>query len=312
MSTSKFTISVIISTFKRPSALEKAVSSLAQQTRLPDQLVLVTKVCDPETENLVRVWCSQVTWPFDVSWVSVSETSIAAAETAGIRKAHGDIVCFIDDDAVARPDWLGRIVVWFNDPSIGAVGGRDVVHAGDHIDAAPVTVVGRLSWFGQLVGNHHGIAKNARDVDYLKGVNMSYRRGALVEPDPRLVGDFTFGYEVDMGLSAKHKGFRVIYDPTILVDHFPRPKEGLSIDSNLAFIINHNQTYLLLKHQPVFRRVCSVIYTLAMGDKATPGVLRLCWELARGEMRIRDHLVPAVRGKIMGFASYVQYCLESS
>jgi hypothetical protein len=37
--------------------------------------------------------------------------------------AHGDIVAFIDDDAVPEPDWLDQIVTAYADPAVTAAGG---------------------------------------------------------------------------------------------------------------------------------------------------------------------------------------------
>ena len=45
-----------------------------------------------------------------------------------MEAAEGSIVCFMDDDAAARPDWLERIERHHSDPTVGGAGGRDVVH----------------------------------------------------------------------------------------------------------------------------------------------------------------------------------------
>ena len=42
-------------------------------------------------------------------------------------------------------------------------------------------VVGKLAWFGRLTGNHHLGVGGGREVDVLKGVNMSFRREAIAD-----------------------------------------------------------------------------------------------------------------------------------
>ncbi|MCD5401861.1 glycosyltransferase [candidate division NPL-UPA2 bacterium] len=62
---------------------------------------------------------------------------LSETRNVGIRAAEGDIVAFIDDDAVAEPDWLENLVRPFEVPEVVAVGGR----------AVPLWLSGsRLSW----------------------------------------------------------------------------------------------------------------------------------------------------------------------
>ena len=43
----------------------------------------------------------------------------------GVREASGEIVAFLDDDAVAGPDWLASILAtYLTNPSVGAAGGK--------------------------------------------------------------------------------------------------------------------------------------------------------------------------------------------
>ncbi len=49
--------------------------------------------------------------------------SPARARNIGVRASCGDIVVFLDADGIPRPDWLARLVRWFEDPSVCVVGG---------------------------------------------------------------------------------------------------------------------------------------------------------------------------------------------
>jgi glycosyltransferase involved in cell wall biosynthesis len=48
---------------------------------------------------------------------------LSHARNAGIDKARGEIVLFIDDDALAEADWLSRMLQAFEDPEVAAAGG---------------------------------------------------------------------------------------------------------------------------------------------------------------------------------------------
>jgi hypothetical protein len=73
--------------------------------------------------------------------------------------------------------------------------------------------------------------------------------------------------------------------------------------AGLAFITNHNQTYVLLKHLPWWRRLVFLAYTFGVGDRGTMGILRLAWMAARHHWpaaSCRAHLA----GKLAGIRSF--------
>jgi cellulose synthase/poly-beta-1,6-N-acetylglucosamine synthase-like glycosyltransferase len=99
---------------------------------------------------------------------------------AGLDAACGDIIAFTDDDAAPHTDWLERIEAHFlSDTNIGGVGGRDWVYHGTQLEEGEREVVGQVQWFGRVIGEHHLGVGEAREVDVLKGVNMSFRRSAI-------------------------------------------------------------------------------------------------------------------------------------
>ncbi|MBI4199939.1 MAG: glycosyltransferase family 2 protein, partial [Chloroflexi bacterium] len=116
-------ISIIIPTYGRPERLERATRSLLAQRRPPDELVIVVKSWDVASRTAAERLCCAGSG-MAVRIATVEEASIIAAENAGMRAATGDVVCFMDDDAVAPPDWVEQITAYYADPRVGGVGGR--------------------------------------------------------------------------------------------------------------------------------------------------------------------------------------------
>lgn len=109
--------------------------------------------------------------------VKVTQPGVVAALNAGLAAVEGDIVSITDDDAAPHPDWLERIAAYFtSDSRLGGLGGRDWVYHGSKLEDESRPVVGQLQWFGRVIGNHHLGVGEPREVDILKGVNMSFRK----------------------------------------------------------------------------------------------------------------------------------------
>jgi GT2 family glycosyltransferase len=291
------TVSVVIATFARPSALRRALASLTEQSQPAEEVIVAAWDKDGETIAAIAQHPS-------VRQILVSQNTLSAKENAAIGAAVGEIVAFMDDDAVAQREWLAKLRAHYDDASVIGVGGRDVVNNDGVVDDREASNVGQVSWFGRLTGNHHLRIKGIREVQFLKGCNMSYRRSAIVPVDPRLKGDVPYAFELDMGLEARRKG-RLVYDPAVVVDHFP------SVDMSphrpsIALVLNHNVTYILLKHLGWPRRLCFLAYTFLVGDRDTIGLLRVPLLIGRAGW------TPAVvathfRGKLSGVVSFLKW-----
>ena len=48
---------------------------------------------------------------------------LSGARNTAVAAASGDVVVFLDDDAAARPGWLGALLAPYADPDVVAVGG---------------------------------------------------------------------------------------------------------------------------------------------------------------------------------------------
>jgi GT2 family glycosyltransferase len=296
-------ISVIIPTNRRPQLLHNALASLLKQTRKPDQVVVAAAAEDELSRTELGHWHDKFAGAgVELVTPTVTEDTMMARQNAAIAGATQDIVAFLDDDAAAREVWLERLLHHYDNPRVGAVGGRDVVWLDGKEYAGPADRVGQVSWFGRLQGNHHKVSP-PQEVSFLKGCNMSYRRELVSKLDPRLRGTVAYAYEIDLGLQVRARGLRIIYDPQAAVDHYPSSDMNADVPA-LARVVNHNQTYVLLKRLPPLRRASFVIYSVLIGDLNTVGLLRAPWLRWRRHWSwttIRAHW----QGKREGYATYV-------
>jgi glycosyltransferase involved in cell wall biosynthesis len=182
-------VTVLVPTFRRPADLTRCLGALQRQSRAPDEVVVVARPDDSATHACLRD--PAVKGALRLSVALVEAPGQVAALNRGLDAANGDVVAITDDDAAPRPDWLERIAAAFgNDPRLGALGGRDWVHEKGRVLDGERPLVGKVQASGKIIGNHHLGVGGAREVDLLKGANMSYRRAAIgaIRFDARLRG----------------------------------------------------------------------------------------------------------------------------
>jgi glycosyltransferase involved in cell wall biosynthesis len=111
--------SVIIAahTFQRCDSLVQAVASALDQHPQPCEVIVVVDN-NPELHEWVSNRLPDVV-PIDHR----GPNGASATRNAGARAARGSILAFLDDDAVARPEWLQNLVAPLAHPEVVGVGG---------------------------------------------------------------------------------------------------------------------------------------------------------------------------------------------
>ncbi|WP_136689661.1 glucosyl-dolichyl phosphate glucuronosyltransferase [Halorhabdus amylolytica] len=219
-------VSVVLCThtLDRYDDFTEAAESVQSQTYDDVELVLVSDGSDAVFEQFRTDFGEDD----DVTLVRLTENQgLLKARNAGAEAASGEVVAFLDDDAIAAPDWIERLVRGYEEKNALAVGGKMV----------PQWVAGKPDYlpeeFYWLVGvTHRGFGPDGdRDavgeVRNTFGSNISFRRDVFLElagfdteiggrqGDANLQGGET---ELCARLRQKH-GQSVWYNPRAEVAH---------------------------------------------------------------------------------------------
>ena len=271
-------ISVLIPTYRRANDLCRCLAALEAQVRPADEILVIVRDNDEETHVFLASFQHSLR---TLRIINVCGPGVIAAMNAGLAEATGDIIALTDDDTAPYPDWLERIEAHFAaDPQVGGVGGRDW----QPLERGNKFIVGKVQWYGRVIGNHHLGAGPAREVDVLKGANCAYRTEPLkqIRFESRLRGNGAqVHWELALGLGMIQAGWRLIFDPDIAVDHFPAVRfDG---DLNHRGVFNsggirdaiYNETFILLTHLPWTRRTAFILWAFLMGTRGEPGLMQI-------------------------------------
>jgi glycosyltransferase involved in cell wall biosynthesis len=219
------TISVVICAFTRDrlQVLGEAVESLRAQTLPPHEVVLVIDHAPELLEEVRRLWPDLKIAP------NREQRGLSGARNTGVAEASGEVVAFLDDDAIASPDWLQRLAAAYADPNVLGAGGT----------VRPRWLEGKPGWFPPefdwVVGcSHSGMPQELEPVRNLVGANMSFRRAPLLEVggfshDLGRVGTLPVGCEeTDLGIRVHQRWpeAEILYDPAAAVEHVVPPARG--------------------------------------------------------------------------------------
>src|SRR5688572_22363253 len=130
-------ISVVICSYNREDYIIQAIESLYFQT-LPKEQFEVLVVDNNSIDNTQELVTSYRQDHDDLQLVYLTENHQGAsfARNTGAAFARAELLCFMDDDAVAKSDYLERIVNFFeNRPDANGLGGRIIPQ---YIPAEPV------------------------------------------------------------------------------------------------------------------------------------------------------------------------------
>ncbi len=212
------TISVVVSTYDRARHLRRALAGLAVLRHPAFEVIVVDGPSTDDTAEVLAAYAGRI------RVARCPEPNLARSRNIGLAIAAGEIVAFIDDDAVPEPDWLDALERGFADPAVGGVGGFIRDHAGVGFQCK-VVAADRL---GDNCGYDNLAEAEADGLDCtpgaarylsLTGANSAFRRAALVS-----VGGFDEAYayfldETDLCLRLVDAGWTLTCAPSAEVHH---------------------------------------------------------------------------------------------
>jgi len=94
------TVSLIITTYNRPDALQLVIESALAQTRIPDEIIIADDGSERQTRNCIELFSSTAPVPIVHSWQDDIGFRAAMSRNKAIAKAKGEYIILADGDII--------------------------------------------------------------------------------------------------------------------------------------------------------------------------------------------------------------------
>jgi len=232
-------LSVIIATYNRPKAAYNLAVKI-RQVQNDVQIIIVDQMNTAQCEQTKLA-------TNDIEYINLYNPHLTQARNAGLSKAIGDIVLYLDDDVEITKDTLNGHLKAYTDPKVVGVAGR-VINDDETVPQISNVETGKTNLLKTFFLQQFWSTKEQR-VDFPYGCNMSYRTFTL-----RKIGGFDSFFsrifdEIDMGLRMNKEG-NMLFVPSTLVYHHKAKSGGIRHDEEQKKqeLIFKNYGYIIRKH----------------------------------------------------------------
>lgn len=278
MSTIEHTFSLVVNTIDRAGPLHTLLRALESQSYPHFELIVVV---GPTKDNTVEMLAE---YDGRIRLLHCPTANLSQSRNIGLLAAHGDLVAFIDDDAVPSHHWLAQLNRLFTDPLLSGTGGKvyrihpDKPLIQHHIGIASglaEQIDVRSSWLEAIVPPGVGHQWHGR----MMGTNMVFRRHDLLA-----AGGFDEFYQwvyddTDISLRLVNSGKLVHPVKEMVVYHVPASSRNRTVNTSVGnwWIQTKAAFYFSLKNGP-------------LGGNSRADIFRRCLHLWHGHLLWYTHL----------------------
>jgi len=179
-------ISLIITTYNTPAALEKATDSILSQTKMPDEALIADDGSGEDTARVVKTFSGIASFPVFHVWQENKGFRAAKIRNEAIKQSTGDYIILLDGDCVMNRHFVSDHMALAEKGCFiqgkRAHVSRNAVEGFSHKQADSALALMKIALTGRISNVHHLFrfpscppVKNRRH-EGIKSCNMSFFR----------------------------------------------------------------------------------------------------------------------------------------
>jgi len=220
MKSNDLKLSVVVCTHNREAYLPECLENLSKQNAANElfEIIVVNNNCTDGTESICLEFEKQHP-ELNFVYTKENKPGLSNARNKGIETAKGKLISFIDDDGFAREDYVSEIVAIAENPTYNnyiAFGGKVIPRYNPGMEP---------NWLSKYINGVVSKVDLGEKIvpftsKYPAGCNMIFRSEFFEQhggfnADLEIRGDDKFVF-----LKLKAAGLKILYVPTIYVEHF--------------------------------------------------------------------------------------------
>lgn len=266
---------MVIPTYKRADILPHLLAAFKKQTYRDFDLVVVVKPSGDGTEALLK----EASASMRIKTVTQTRGHIVDAYFQGVKHTTGDIVAFLDDDALPAPDWLEETVKIFHTKQADGVTGDSYpvllkdkgMQIIEEEETPSVLSHYEFAFFGHplrgledyknCIANSGLVYERGNNAYWRKrGVTKALLRGPSMAVDGDVLrsidlhGEWILGcaWEMVLGWNLWKRGLKMVYSPNVKVYHIVHgrtsSRDFLSPRTDLLWAVEAELLFYRLYH----------------------------------------------------------------
>lgn len=221
-------LTVVLCTYQRSSKLVNSLKSIIEQS-LDKESYEIIIVNNDFRNNEISLLIKDLRSVYGVDdeylrYVEAPLKGLSFARNVGLFAARGEIILYIDDDAIASETLLKETINGFaTRPDIGVMGGNIILNFEEGVPE--VVRPGTEAYWSQLLVEGDEIIESRYQWEFPYGANFAVRKEALMRIGGfrsaygRKGNDYAGGEEIVVSYSMKEIGFKVALNPRMRVIH---------------------------------------------------------------------------------------------
>ena len=244
---------MVVPTLAADETLGECLESLERQTFSDFEVIVV----DNSGRRIVE--------PHERVRVIANDRNVGfgAAVNQAIRESNSQFVAVLNDDAVARPQWLEALLEAIEPrPDVGMCASQVLLAGDGRLDSAGMLLC--LDGSSKQRGHLESPEKFSRRQEALlpSGSAALYRREMLEEIGLFDEKFFLYCEDTDLGLRARWAAWECLYVPEAIVEHRYSHSAGTA-SALKAYYVERNRLFLALKNLPMPELLLAPFYSIA-------------------------------------------------
>lgn len=186
------------------------------------------------------------------------------ANNQALMRASGDLIAFINNDAVLEQTWLEQMVASFQDPGVGMAAGKTL----SYFDRDVIDNTGHLLYWDGVNRGRGRLQKDRGQFDALStalfpsGCACVFRASTLQQIGCFDEDFFLYGDDTEIGLRARLAGWECSFVPRAVAYHRYSASTG-QYDPMKFFFVERNRYWIALKYFPAELLLLNPLFSVA-------------------------------------------------